>query len=58
MQQEQRHGQEDGTALLWLLEVSVCTRQEDAIFRSYLQAGLGQQAPGAAPGCDSATVPC
>lgn len=58
MQQEQRHGEEDGTALLWLLEVSACTRQEDAIFRSYLQAGLGQQAPEAGPGCDSATVPC
>lgn len=30
-------------------KVNTWTKQEEAIFRSYLQAGRGQQVPGAAP---------
>lgn len=55
-EQEQRHGEEDRAAQLWLPEVSTWTRQEEAIFRSNLQAGPGQQVPGAAP-APSSSVP-
>lgn len=55
-EQEQRHGEEDRAAQLWVPEVSTWTRQEEAIFRSYLQAGPGQQVPGAAP-ARSSSVP-
>lgn len=34
-------------------EANTWTKQEEAIFRTYLQAGPGQQVPGAAPALSS-----